>query len=68
MENLSGDGSHHLTDLRSKLRTNPGNDIVVERTIYQHQTARTSQDVNERSLVNWKADIYTEELKAKKNV
>ena len=40
-----------------------GNGITVERTVrvQGHQAPRVSGEGSERSLVNWKADVYTEE-------
>ena len=43
--------------------------IVVERTVHMHRheaPARSSREGSERSLVNWKADIYAEERAAEK--
>lgn len=46
---------------------NNGNGITVERTvrIQGHQAPRVSGEGSESSLVNWKADVYTEERRQK---
>jgi hypothetical protein len=59
--------SHKLTDMRSKNdrstnRTALGNDetIVVERTVHQTRDQRASMEGSEKSLVNWKVNVYVD--------
>lgn len=72
--NASGGYDHALSELSQSKRSRvgrsaidnedeaDGNGITVERTVrvQGHQAPRVSGEGSERSLVNWKADVYTE--------
>jgi hypothetical protein len=79
--NPSGGYDHALSELSHKQRSRvggrsalddeeEGEGITVERTVrmQRHQAPRVSGEGSERSLVNWKADVYTEERNEKEVV
>jgi hypothetical protein len=73
MNALSGNefsGSHRMNTLRSKLKSATAtqvDEIKVEQSIYQAREVRASVEGSEKSLVNWKADCYSEERKRKQH-
>jgi hypothetical protein len=63
-------GSHQMNTLRSKLKSATAtqvDEIKVEQSIYQAREVRASLEGSEKSLVNWKADCYSEERKRKQH-
>ncbi|KFY07466.1 hypothetical protein V492_07128 [Pseudogymnoascus sp. VKM F-4246] len=71
--NVTGGYDHALSELSHNKRSKIGRSVLddeddgagitVERTVrmQRHQAPRVSGEGSERSLVNWKADVYTEE-------
>lgn len=78
--NASGGYDHALSELSHRQRSkvgrsvlddeDEGEGITVERTVKmeRHQAPRVSGEGSEKSLVNWKADVYTEERRVKDGI
>ena len=68
-DNFSGNelGSHQMNTFHeNKSKNGTQNDeIKVEQHIFQQREVRASLEGSERSLVNWKADCYSEDHKKK---
>ena len=72
MNNLSGNelGSYHMNTMSNTNKSRTGTqveEIKVEQSIYQQREVRVSVEGSERSLVNWKADCFSEEQQRKKH-